>query len=174
MNSTQNELAVKLGKILSAGEWSIATAESCTGGLMAAIITDVPACSGWFERDYVEYGYPFATGPERQAALVESLKRIAARLAKLNPPPIGPIEAMVLAAARPDCIVAELGEVLIGAASGRTDSQQVTLFKSLGLAVEDVAAAIVRGDPLTQPSGHSASGWRLGRPSAWMTCPTSS
>ena len=40
MNSTQNELAVKLGKILSAGEWSIATAESCTGGLMAARLTD--------------------------------------------------------------------------------------------------------------------------------------
>ena len=38
-------------------------------------------------------------------------------------------------------IVAELGEVLIGAAPGRTDPQQVTLFKSLGLAVEDVAAA---------------------------------
>lgn len=38
-------------------------------------------------------------------------------------------------------IVAELGEVLTGAAPGRTDPQQVTLFKSLGLAVEDVAAA---------------------------------
>jgi ornithine cyclodeaminase len=38
-------------------------------------------------------------------------------------------------------IVADLGEVLIGAAPGRTDPRQVTLFKSLGLAVEDVAAA---------------------------------
>ena len=38
-------------------------------------------------------------------------------------------------------IVAELGEVLIGAARGRTDPAQVTLFKSLGLAVEDIAAA---------------------------------
>lgn len=55
MNSTQNELAVKLGKVLSAGHWSIATAESCTGGLMAAIITDIPACSGWFERGFVTY-----------------------------------------------------------------------------------------------------------------------
>jgi ornithine cyclodeaminase len=40
-----------------------------------------------------------------------------------------------------DHIVAELGEVLIGAALGRTDPDEVTLFKSLGLAVEDVAAA---------------------------------
>ena len=40
-----------------------------------------------------------------------------------------------------DHIAAELGEVLIGSAQGRTEPDQVTLFKSLGLAVEDVAAA---------------------------------
>ncbi len=51
--------------------------------------------SGWFERDYTEYGYPFATGPERQAALVQSLARITARLAKLNPPPLGPVPIML-------------------------------------------------------------------------------
>lgn len=38
-------------------------------------------------------------------------------------------------------IVAELGEVLTGAAAGRSSDEQITLFKSLGLAVEDVAAA---------------------------------
>lgn len=51
--------------------------------------------SGWFERDYVEYGYPFSSGPERQAALVESLGRIGARFAKLNPPPLGPMPIML-------------------------------------------------------------------------------
>ncbi len=40
-----------------------------------------------------------------------------------------------------DHIVAELGEVLIGAAEGRRSDDEITLFKSLGLAVEDVAAA---------------------------------
>ena len=37
--------------------------------------------------------------------------------------------------------VVELGEVLTGAAPGRTDSGQVTLFESQGIAIEDVAAA---------------------------------
>ncbi|HEX7047526.1 MAG TPA: nicotinamide-nucleotide amidase [Gammaproteobacteria bacterium] len=55
MNSTERDLAVQLGKSLSAHRWSIATAESCTGGLIAAIITDVPASSGWFERGFVTY-----------------------------------------------------------------------------------------------------------------------
>ncbi len=38
-------------------------------------------------------------------------------------------------------IRAELGDVLIGAAEGRRDGQELTVFKSLGLAVEDLAAA---------------------------------
>ncbi len=41
----------------------------------------------------------------------------------------------------PEQIRAEIGEVLIGAKPGRTQPREITLFKSLGLAVEDVAAA---------------------------------
>ena len=41
----------------------------------------------------------------------------------------------------PDHIRAELGEVLTGAHPGRTADDELTLFKSLGLAVEDLAAA---------------------------------
>ena len=38
-------------------------------------------------------------------------------------------------------IRAEIGEILVGAAKGRTSRDEITLFKSLGLAVEDLAAA---------------------------------
>jgi ornithine cyclodeaminase/alanine dehydrogenase-like protein (mu-crystallin family) len=38
-------------------------------------------------------------------------------------------------------IRAELGELLIGTAEGRKSESEITLFKSLGLAVEDLAAA---------------------------------
>ncbi|HXD48704.1 MAG TPA: ornithine cyclodeaminase family protein [Gemmatimonadaceae bacterium] len=41
----------------------------------------------------------------------------------------------------PEHIVAEIGELLVGRASGRRDAREITLFKSLGLAVEDLAAA---------------------------------
>ena len=41
----------------------------------------------------------------------------------------------------PEHIKAELGEVLIGAHPGRTADDELTVFKSLGLAVEDLAAA---------------------------------
>lgn len=41
----------------------------------------------------------------------------------------------------PDHIRAELGELLVGSATGRRDGAELTVFKSLGLAVEDLAAA---------------------------------
>lgn len=41
----------------------------------------------------------------------------------------------------PDHIRAEIGELLIGSHPGRTSPDEVTLFKSLGIAVEDLAAA---------------------------------
>jgi ornithine cyclodeaminase len=41
----------------------------------------------------------------------------------------------------PEHIRAEIGEVLLGLKPGRTRSDGITLFKSLGLAVEDLAAA---------------------------------
>ena len=41
----------------------------------------------------------------------------------------------------PDHVRAELGEVLTGSREGRRSPQELTVFKSLGLAVEDLAAA---------------------------------
>ena len=42
-----------------------------------------------------------------------------------------------------DHIVAELGEIVLGRERGRSDSKEVTLFKSVGVAVQDASAALV-------------------------------
>jgi ornithine cyclodeaminase len=44
-------------------------------------------------------------------------------------------------AVTPESIVAEIGELLIGTKSGRSSASEITLFKSLGLAIEDVVCA---------------------------------
>jgi probable F420-dependent oxidoreductase len=51
--------------------------------------------SGWFEKDYEEYGYEFGTAVSRLNDLGEALPRIESRLAKLNPPPTRDIPVLI-------------------------------------------------------------------------------
>ena len=44
-----------LGDALRARGWRLATAESCTGGLIAALCTSVAGSSDWFDRGFVTY-----------------------------------------------------------------------------------------------------------------------
>ena len=50
-----HDLAAGVGRGLLARDWRVATAESCTGGGLAAALTDIPGSSQWFERGYVTY-----------------------------------------------------------------------------------------------------------------------
>ncbi len=48
-------LSVEVGRVLKRRNLLLATAESCSGGWVAKIITDTPGSSAWFERGFVTY-----------------------------------------------------------------------------------------------------------------------
>ncbi|MDE2305718.1 MAG: CinA family protein [Gammaproteobacteria bacterium] len=50
------QLAGRVARLAIRRGWSIATAESCTGGWVAKALTDVPGSSAWFVEGFVTYG----------------------------------------------------------------------------------------------------------------------
>lgn len=51
LHTTTQQLAAELQR----RGWMLATAESCTGGMIAAACTDLPGSSAWFDRGFVTY-----------------------------------------------------------------------------------------------------------------------
>lgn len=47
--------AAELGAAMHERGWRLALAESCTGGWVAKVMTDIPGSSAWFDRGFVTY-----------------------------------------------------------------------------------------------------------------------
>ncbi len=76
--------------------------------------------------------------------LRDALVVVESRAAALAPPPSGAVElrrAIEARAITTEHIHAELGELAAGDRQGRTDDRQLTVYKSVGVAVQDAAAA---------------------------------
>jgi nicotinamide-nucleotide amidase len=50
-----HQLAIRVGNRLREERLLLATAESCTGGMVATALTDISGSSAWFERGFVTY-----------------------------------------------------------------------------------------------------------------------
>jgi len=79
---TLKELALALGECMTVKGLKLASAESCTGGWLAKIITDLPGSSAWFETSIVCYsndsknrllGVPLSTLDESGAVSGETV-----------------------------------------------------------------------------------------------------
>jgi len=55
MTERLDRLAMELGQRLMAAHLMLATAESCTGGWLSKVVTDIPGSSGWLDRGFVTY-----------------------------------------------------------------------------------------------------------------------
>ena len=50
-----SDLTKTLAQILLSRNWTVSLAESCTGGLVCATLTELAGSSEWFERGYITY-----------------------------------------------------------------------------------------------------------------------
>lgn len=55
MSESLDKLASELGRLLQDKGLTLVTAESCTAGWIAKVITDIPGSSNWFDRGFVTY-----------------------------------------------------------------------------------------------------------------------
>lgn len=113
-------LAEKLGRSLLAQGKTIALAESCTGGLLAATLTDVAGSSAWFDRGFVTYSNQakmdlLAVEPET----LQQYGAVSAETAKQ-------MAAGVLAHSRADVAIAVTG--IAGPGGGTVDKPVGTVF----------------------------------------------
>jgi alanine dehydrogenase len=73
-----------------------------------------------------------------EQTVADAVLVVESRESALAPPPAGAPELVGIAPAH---VHAELGELVAGSKPGRTSQDQITLYKSVGVAVQDAAAA---------------------------------
>jgi ornithine cyclodeaminase/alanine dehydrogenase-like protein (mu-crystallin family) len=89
-------------------------------------------------------GYNTAGREVDGATFRDALVVVESRAAALAPPPAGSSDiarAIAEGLFAPERVHAELGELVAGKRSGRATAEQITLYKSVGVAVQDAAAA---------------------------------
>jgi nicotinamide-nucleotide amidase len=125
-----------LGDALRAQGLRIATAESCTGGLIAAACTAIAGSSDWFERGFVTYS---------NAAKTEMLGVNAALIAEHGAVSAEVALAMAegaLARSRADLAVAVTG--IAGPAGGSKDKPVGTVWLALAQKGRGASAELLR------------------------------
>jgi alanine dehydrogenase len=92
-------------------------------------------------------GYnPSGQGEVDEDTIADAALFVESRAAALAPPPAGAVELVrAIGAGRitEDHVRAEIGEVVAGTAPGRRSPEEITLYKSVGVAAQDAAAAML-------------------------------
>lgn len=122
--------AAQLGTLLQNRNLQLVTAESCTGGWLAKIITDLAGSSAWFERGFVTYS---------NAAKQEMLGVDPALLATHGAVSAAVVAAMVSGAlAHSQAQVAVAISGIAGPGGGTVDKPVGTVWISCGIAEKQI------------------------------------
>ncbi len=118
MTGPVQDLAAELGRVLALRKWTLATAESCTGGLVAGAVTDIAGSSGWFDRGFVTYSN------EAKVDLLGVRPETLARFGAVSEATVREMAAGALGRSRADIAVAVTG---VAGPAGGTPEKPVGL-----------------------------------------------
>ena len=93
------QLSERVGQALKARGATVTTAESCTGGWVAKVITDIAGSSAWFERGFVTYSN------EAKAQMIGVREETLAQHGAVSEPVVVEMAIGALKAARADYAV---------------------------------------------------------------------
>ncbi len=134
MDNELFELAQQLGRLLKSKEKKIATAESCTGGWIAQIITEVPGSSAWFDRGFVTYSN--AAKIQMLGVSPETLEQFGAVSAQTATE----MANGALARSDADCAIAVTG--IAGPEGGSAEKPVGMVFIAWGIKNQDVKVVL--------------------------------
>lgn len=97
------QLSEQVGQSLKARGATVTTAESCTGGWVAKVITDIAGSSAWFERGFVTYSN------EAKAQMIGVREETLAQHGAVSEPVVVEMAIGALKAARADYAVSISG-----------------------------------------------------------------
>ena len=127
------QLSEQVGLALKARGATVTTAESCTGGWVAKVITDIAGSSAWFERGFVTYSN------EAKAQMIGVREETLAQHGAVSEPVVVEMAIGALKAARADYAVSISG--IAGPDGGSEEKPVGTVW---------VAFATARGEGITR------------------------
>lgn len=127
------QLSEQVGQALKARGATVTTAESCTGGWVAKVITDIAGSSAWFERGFVTYSN------EAKAQMIGVREETLAQHGAVSEPVVVEMAIGALKAARADYAVSISG--IAGPDGGSEEKPVGTVW---------FAFSTARGEGITQ------------------------
>lgn len=127
------QLSEQVGQALKARGATVTTAESCTGGWVAKVITDIAGSSAWFERGFVTYSN------EAKAQMIGVREETLAQHGAVSEPVVVEMAIGALKAARADYAVSISG--IAGPDGGSEEKPAYTVW---------FAFATARGEGITR------------------------
>lgn len=103
MDPELTQLSQQVGVALAGRGWQLATAESCTGGWVAKVITDISGSSRWFDRGFITY-----TNAAKQEMLAVSAATLE-RHGAVSEPTVAEMVYGTLSHSQADCALAISG-----------------------------------------------------------------